>query len=454
MAPEIASLLCGIAILGLYWLDRDEDSRSSGALWIAVVWLSLSGSRSVAQWLGAGQPMAPAIEGDPVDRLVYLSLVVIGLVALIVRRQFLRFLRANGAITGFFVYCALSILWSDYPDVAFKRWTKAFGDFIMVLIVLSDPNRIGAIRKLLARTGFILLPLSILLIKYYPNLGRGYSRWEGTAFYNGVATTKNALGMICLLFGVAALWRCLEILARPIRRARNRHLVAQGTLFIMAAWLCVVSNSMTSLWCLVLGSVLVGATTLRKPTTGLAVVHVLVAAVILLPFSTLFLGIGSSLAHGATGRNVSTLTDRTDVWRACLSLVENRTLGTGFESFWLGSRIEILARVFWWRPNEAHNGYLEVFLNLGWLGVALLLVVIATGYRNVIAALKLNLPEGSVILALFAVGIVYNFTEAAFFKMMTPSWILFLLAITKVPGLDVPRLEFHRNGSDPWGWTS
>ena len=72
----------------------------------------------------------------------------------------------------FFPYCALSILWADYPLVAFKHWNKGIGDLVMVLVVLTDPEPAAAFKRLLSRLGFVLLPLSILFIKYYPSIGR------------------------------------------------------------------------------------------------------------------------------------------------------------------------------------------------------------------------------------------------------------------------------------------
>ena len=62
--------------------------------------------------------------------------------------------------------------------------------------------------------------------------------------------------------------------------------------------------------------------------------------------------------------------------------------------------------------------------------MALLAVVMATGYRRVIAAFRRNPQIGSLMLAYFSVGVVYNCTEAAFFRMMTPVWMFLLLAIT------------------------
>ncbi len=91
--------------------------------------------------------------------------------------------------------------------------------------------------------------------------------------------------------------------------------------------------------------------------------------------------------------------------------------------------------VYPWKPLEAHNGYIEIYLNLGMVGIALLAIVIVNGYRTVIAAWRQHSPIASLCLAFFLVGLVYNFTEAAYFRMMTPVWIFFLFAITRVPEL-------------------
>src|SRR5205823_3503127 len=110
-------------------------------------------------------------------------------------------LGANKLLVVFFCYCTVSILWSDFPFVAFKRLTKGIGNLTMVLVILSDPNPVAAIRRFFARSGFLLIPLSVLLIKYYPALGRVYNRWSWEAYSTGVSTDKNSLGGVCLIVG-------------------------------------------------------------------------------------------------------------------------------------------------------------------------------------------------------------------------------------------------------------
>src|SRR5437773_9370628 len=231
MPQGVATVVYGLFILALFWLDRDRKSRVSHALWIAVAWVLLAGSRMVSDWLEPARVITSPdqyLEGSPLDRLVLTGLLAAGLMVLLARgRRAGTFLGANGPILLFFLYGAVSVLWSDYPDVALKRWTKALGDIVMVLVVLTDPDPSAAVKRLLGRAGFLLIPLSVLLIKYYPELGVGYGPW-GTQNYMGVATGKNGLGYICLIFGLGYLWRVLEAFRGQAPPRMDGPLIAQG----------------------------------------------------------------------------------------------------------------------------------------------------------------------------------------------------------------------------------
>lgn len=436
MSPGIATVVFVAFILGLFWLDRDPEAKTSGALWIPVIWLSIVCSRQVGEWLQMSPPTDRAsdlLEGSPIDRLVYSCLLAIGLIVLLKRRQLSGLLRANGVIAFFFFYCAVSLLWSDFPEVAFKRWTKAVGDLVMVLIVLSDREPLAAFKRLVARLAYVLIPLSVLFIEYYPELGGGRDERTGHSFFVGVTLNKNTLGVICLCLGLGTLWRFLAVYQGRESTRRIRRMIANGIILAMVLWLFYLMDSMTSLSSFVMASALLLAANSRPVMRRPAVIHLLVASMLAFSASVLFLGVNPEALH-AMGRN-STLTDRTYLWPRLLSLVRNPWFGTGFESFWLGPRVEELWRLDPWRPNEAHNGYLEVYLQLGWMGVALLMVLLATGYRTVFHALRRNHPAASLWLAYFLVGLVYNYTEAAFFKIQAPAWLFFLFAIVSVPAV-------------------
>jgi O-antigen ligase len=436
MPPQIATIVCVLGILGLFVLDRDRESRPSKALWIPVVWLWIVGSKEVSRWLvqfGFMHAESLTGEGTLPDLVAFMGLLVLGVIVLVRRGpQVGRLLRANLPILLFFLYCGVSVLWSDYPGLAFKRWFKAQGDIVMVMIVLTDPDGLAAIKRLLARATFLLIPLSVLFIKYFPEVGKGFKHY-GTAIYVGVTTNKNLLGVICLVFGLASLWRFLAAYRDKEARHRTRHLIVHGVLLVMVFWLFWMARSMTSLACFLVGSCLIVATSFHGVVRRPWVVHFLVTAGVLVSFSVLILSVGGGGALEAMGKD-PTLTGRTDIWRLVLGLSGNPLLGTGFESFWLpGPRLEKIYSAFWWHPNEAHNGYIEVYLNLGWIGVALLAVLIVTGYRKVMLGLRRDPDIGRLMLAYFVVALVYNFTEAGF-RMLDAVWISFLLAIMAASG--------------------
>jgi O-antigen ligase len=437
MNSQLATAVCILGILGLFWLDRDAQVRTSKALWLPVIWLAIAGSRMVTQWLaiiGLASPTSKTdaaaryMDGSPLDRFLLTLLFLAAVIVLVGRkRKVVALLRENGPILFFLIYCGVSALWSDYPDVAFKRWIKALADFAMVLIVLTEADRAAAIKRFLTRTGFVLVPLSILLIKYYP-AGRGWSEW-GESAYTGVATSKNELGGICLLFGVSSLWQLVRWFMGPRRSRVTRRLIAQGVIFIMSLGLLWSANAVTAMACFFIAGVLIFATSqhlfVRRPW----LVHLLVLAFVSAAGFSLFLNVGSGIVQ-QMGRD-PTLTGRTEIWKLVAGMNRSPLFGTGFESFWLGPRLDKIWAIYWWHPNEAHNGYIEIFLNLGAIGLVLLLVVFITSYRNVIAALRHDPASGSFRLAYFVVAIVYNFTESAI-RIMHPVWILFLLAGTAV----------------------
>ena len=134
----------------------------------------------------------------------------------------------------------------------------------------------------------------------------------------------------------------------------------------------------------------------------------------------------------AVGRD-STLTGRLDIWKMVLPLTVNPLFGAGYESFWLGPRLDKIWSNSWGeRPNQAHNGYLELYLDLGWVGLALLGLVMIWGYWGILRTLRSYPAIGRVKLAFFAVAATYNLTEHAF-RELHPVWILFLLAVTVIP---------------------
>jgi O-antigen ligase len=124
-----------------------------------------------------------------------------------------------------------------------------------------------------------------------------------------------------------------------------------------------------------------------------------------------------------------TLTGRTDIWAALLSEPINPLLGTGYQSFWLGPRAEHYWQRWIFHPNQAHNGYLETYINGGLVGVCLLMaLIVSTGMKFKTELLQRSSSSYSALrFSFFVVSLVYNWTEAGF-NRLGPIWFVFLVA--------------------------
>lgn len=429
-----------VGILGLFYLNRDKSAHTSAALWIPVIWFSLADSRPASVWLGIG-PATPSIsqqmDGTPADRLVFTILIVVGLAVLIRRgRRSLSVLANNWPILLYFFYCLLSVLWSDFPDIAFKRWIKATGEVVMILIVVTDGQPIAALRRLFSRVGFVLMPVSVLLIKYYPYLGRIYNAWTGEPENTGASLNKNMLGVTTLVLGLGTLWQVSLLWKKSDQPDRVRRLAAQCILLGFVIWLLINAHCATCGACFAFGAGLILATRLDTIRRRPAAVHALVLGALLVGGLAVLTGGDEGMIH-AMGRN-SNLTGRTEVWQRVISMAPNAVVGAGFESFWLGPRLDKLWHSgYAFAINEAHNGYIEVYLELGWIGIVLILLILIHGYRSCIAAFRVDPNSGSLMLAYVLTAPLYNITEAGF-RMLHPEWSFLLLAIifaSRIPAL-------------------
>jgi exopolysaccharide production protein ExoQ len=447
VSPGIASVVYAGGILCLFLLNRDKSVRTSKALWIPFVWLFIAGSRAPSLWFQAPNLVTDDqfIDGNPFERNIFSVLLFLAVLVLVSRRRKVQeVLKGNAPILLFIFYCLLSLLWSDYPAVGFKRWTKLLGDLGMVLIVSTDIDPSAAFDRLMTRTGFLIAPLSILLIRYIPDLGRRYDPWKGEVAWIGVGSSKNSLGLICMIIGLGTLWRTIHAFRCKNGKGRVRTLAAHGALLLMVIYLLRTANSATSTSCFFLGGALIVAISSFRLARKPLMVHVLTWGVVLLAASTAFFNVAGLVS--ALGRNPD-LTGRTDMWAFVLNQPVNRVFGAGYESFWVGDRLTTIQRLSGQYVNQSHDGYIEILVNLGWVGVALLALVIVTAYAKITKAVCQDPEANCIRLAFFVVALIYNFTEAGF-KMMDPVWIFFLWAILLVP--IAPRVDASKaNDVDP-----
>jgi O-antigen ligase len=111
-------------------------------------------------------------------------------------------------------------------------------------------------------------------------------------------------------------------------------------------------------------------------------------------------------------------------------------VGTGFMSFWAGDRMATVWKALGSGVNQAHNGYLEQYLNLGYIGVAFIIGIALSSLFVVVKQLKSDYSVGVLRLCVLTTAMLYNYTEASFYGINL-MWVLFLAASIDVPHVQV-----------------
>ncbi len=443
----MANLTLLIALAFITWfvvLDCKRRPMLSAAVWIPTFVVAILSSRSLSLWLHGGggdqyYEMGNEAATSPID-LVYFAGVIVCSAIVTVRRgvSWARFLRANYAITLFYLYFALSVAWSNDPIGSLKRIVKDFGMLFVIGVIFTEKDPLQAMRAVYIRSAAILIPLSIVFIRYFPSFGRVYAR-NGDTTITGVTTQKNTLGEIILIFGMFFLWDYLEA-RKSNTKSRWRSIPWDHVLLgIMGLWLLHASQSKTSELCLLIGAFLI--IRYRFLCTHVINTGTLIVALFLplmLFFSQVFSSAIAPIVE-AMGRNM-TFTGRASIWQEITLQTVNPLIGCGFWVFWGGEGGNTISTALRTVVPNAHDGYLDIYLDGGFIGLAVLFaLLIASGRRVVARFVKLGTANGyaRISFAILIVGMIHNLTESSFGRIGL-FWFTILLVIVDFPrkGLD------------------
>lgn len=435
MPAQLASLLTLWLMFILLRRDLREKQNVTNAIWIPTAWILIITTRAVTTWLGmfginvGGGSLE---EGSPVDALVFFVLIVAGLRVLWRRRVSLSVVvRNNRWLAAYLIFCLVAISWSDFPFVAFKRWFKNLGHPIMVLIMMTEPSFTEAFTRVFKRCAIVIVPVSILFIKYYPEWGRGFSEWSGVGYNTGITEAKNLLGADCLILSVFFVWHLLRTLRQEKGPTRRRELFFCLGFLGGVGWLFSIADSKTPLVSAIPTLIIffiTGASWVNRRLVG---VYILTGVILIMVAESMF-GVYEPTLK-LLGRDAS-LTERTPLWKELRKWADqNPVFGVGFESFWLGERRLKIWRILKWNASQAHNGYLETYINMGVTGLGMLLGLIAIVYRKTRRALINDFWWGRFRFAFLFGILIYNWTEASLYGLHAIYFMFFLIA------MDYPR---------------
>ena len=356
--------------------------------------------------------------GNFVRRMAFPVLALLGLTLLVVSRQPLRInLLLALPMAAYLFLAGASLLWSDDPGVTLRR---------LIVIGCCTLGAVGLVRRFSMRelcelTLAIIGPLILLGLLSEIRLGT-FRPWSGDYRFSGSVHPNTQTAYLTAL-ALAALG-----LARSSGTNRRWHLPL-WSLFVVSLVLMILTKSRTgnAATLAAIGSVFLAQTSLRfKFAGGLAFAWLAGGGLwlVLVAGYDPLVDFRQALLLGRAEES-DTLSGRHFIWPAVAYFILRRPmLGYGFEAFWNPTRVETISEEVGWGLREAHNGYLELLLSLGIVG---LLAALASVLAGIIAAVrgsvKLRDPAYALPLGMLVFGILASVMESGMVIVEFPTFL-------------------------------
>jgi exopolysaccharide production protein ExoQ len=323
---------------------------------------------------------------------------------------------------AYLAFAGASVLWAFKPEISAVR----FAQQAMIIISIVPPALLAARTTDLMRGLFLCFAVAAILNLCFvfgrPPINIRYATWGYPGYFAG----KNYLGEFA---AVTVLLSIHEMLYPGLRRASG--IVAA----IIALTLLVLSNSKTSMGLAILTPLLAGLTlTVRR--------HTRISVAILLLSIPVCWGLLSTLSGFSINRlsNIlygdPTFTGRTIIWDFANSEIARKPLfGWGYQSFWLvgPDAPSILEAPGWVKtmPN-AHNGYLDTKLEMGYTGFFLLIIFICATLHAVGRVADRNPARAWILLSLGLQIIITNGLESLWMRGFEFMWVVFVIIVAEI----------------------
>jgi O-antigen ligase len=389
--------------------------------------------------------------GSPMDRVFLLFLFFISIYFLSRRKfEWSNAIRQNTWPIIIVLYMLVSVIWSGMPGISFRRCVRELVAFAMAFLVMSEEKPLLAAERIFLRTIYIIIPFSIILIKYFPEYGRGYNRWTGGVQWLGMAYQKNGLAMLCAFSIMYLIWKLFKGRDKKEWASTKLGICADILVILMSAYLLggpdhTLKHSATSSVSLIIGLlVFVGLIWVKKREVrvGRAFLITVITFVIIYGTITPFIGKLAILDISSYLGRDETLTGRADaIWAILVPYALSKPLlGHGFGGFWTTGMREMTSA-------HAHNGYLDAILDLGVIGLLMLFIYIISCCIRATKLLQDDFWHGALFVCYLIITAVRNITESfvhGFDANLTATLLLLYVATSSKE--HEPELNFQQQG--------
>jgi exopolysaccharide production protein ExoQ len=355
------------------------------------------------------------MEGDPRAQLIFFAIYAIAFGLVLLRHStFLRHLFAEKYLLLLVTLAVLSFVWSAVPDLTIRRTVALLGTTLFSIYIASRFS-LKQLLQLIGWTCIVIVVSSIVVALLMPSDGVMQEIHIGA--WRGVFDHKNTLGRMMTFSAVV-------FVLLYINRAMRRWVSVLGLLMALLAMF--MAQSATAIVVLVGTLLILPLLQVLRWRSNVAII-IAILIILLGGFAVTYVWANTEEVLSSLGRDV-TLTGRTELWQLSFEAVLARPwLGYGYDGFWVGWNSEsahIWVRVFW-EPPHAHNGWLELLLSLGAVGLTLFIASLVVALSHSIRYLRSKSADCVFWpLMFFTFLMLVNITEATFLGSRNIFWVV------------------------------
>lgn len=308
------------------------------------------------------------------------------------------------AVLLLFLIALVSFTWSGFASLTLKRSIFQLIFCFSIIAAFYFTLHHNSLEKSLTIAGILILIMTgIAVVK-----GGGFS--SGGAL-TGFAKGKNLLGQNIIVY------MSLVILYLKVSEQYSQRLLILSAIFFVLLLLTQSKTCITLIIFFVLCTYLKALNRYIVPVFFLALCSVF----IIMPSLSYYLG---SYVHIGDYISPSAITGRGIIWGTLyqdLDFFNKISLGYGYGGYFNTGVTPAMFDDDWSflnRISSSHNGYLDLLVQFGFTGSMLICAIMVFLYQGI---------RNYYLVCACLVPIIYNFTEAAFFRDQSVIWLLLLV---------------------------
>ena len=349
-----------------------------------------------------------------------------------------------GAMNAFILLAICSAAWSVDPIISLRRAvTITVAASFAYYLLATRP--MDAILRSIALSCVIAAVASAVIAVAFPQAGimagDPVLSPELIGAWSGVFTHKNELGVTMMLGTQCCAWLALN--------QQSRRLPCFAGALLCFAVVLQTRSATAEIGSIAVPFIFAGLRVMRLP--GLTLLWAAFGIVAACLLAALLGAVFLDDITGAIGKDAS-LTGRIPLWSALISLADGRFLqGYGYMAFFTpeNPEVELVHRAIGWDAPEAHQGYLDIYLQLGLPGLALAIVLVVRTVALALAAVRAGGPAwgslavvvmltlavtSTVETVLLRAGNIYSLMVPLFYAGLQASQAPAAIAATRRPG--------------------